>query len=209
MNRYVDRINAHFGSRKLDAGEYAHFRMNGMTFECEAYELEGLGRLSHLSGRLPLSLMRIDSLIISPLEKDLPLMNIDLMKVFGNRSIYLELYDLGQEERLEEAFQKIKERYLNASSDSGSHWYDGIRYESSLIMKKKDQRIIDEAITAYLDEYLKLADKAKPADHKKIKEALRAYSHGLAEKGGPATDVFIKSWGKEKTIVFFDEVLFG
>ncbi len=85
---------------------------------------------------------------------------------------------------------------------------------------------LDETKKALIDEVLKedykfsYPEKTFNSDKSEIKlftvevydlkkEKASLYSNGLIENGGPATDPFIQSFGKEKTKKFFKEVLFG
>ena len=48
-------------------------------------------------------------------------------------------------------------------------------------------------------------------NHERVERLLKAdaYRDGLLDNGGPATDAFLKVWGKEKTAELFQKVLFG
>lgn len=48
-----------------------------------------------------------------------------------------------------------------------------------------------------------------PSSADKKREKTEYYANGLLERGGPSTDVFKKSLGKEKTEELFKKVLFG
>lgn len=210
MIKIIERFLKEYPGKAVDPKEKAHFRLSGMGFECQAYDLEGLGRLSYLKAASFLSLMKMDSLIIAASKKDLPLMNIDRMKIMGRQMLYLELYDTGEGPELKEVFSRVKEQFKQYETpQSEKRWYDDIRYPQSIIIRQADNALIEEVIQAYVDAYLECAAKTQACDPQKKLAAVRAYSHSLAEKGGPATDAFIKKWGQEKTRQFLDDVLFG
>ena len=58
---------------KCDAGEFAALKANGMRFTVETYEAVGLGHVSVMRAKGFFGLMKMDTLIVNPTERDLPL----------------------------------------------------------------------------------------------------------------------------------------
>ncbi|MBQ6333861.1 MAG: hypothetical protein IJI46_02165 [Erysipelotrichaceae bacterium] len=213
MEKYLNQMDEFYPLRKLDAGEYKTFKISGMDFDNSAYDCEGLGRISLMKAKMPLGLMKMTSMIINPSEIDMPLLNIDIIEAMGKITLYMEQYDtLLNEKRKEDVFNNINKKYSDlADGENKPKWYDEIRYKSSVNKKvsKKDKDRINEYMDEYFEAYLEQCKDAHVCDNKEKEKLNRKYSYGLINNGGPATDVFLKKWGKEKTQDFFDKVLFG
>ena len=197
----------------IENKEFDSFKVNGMDFEVKAYDAQFLGRVSSMKGKMKFGLMKMETLIVNPMELDVPLFSLDLIQVPGKLIVILEQYDtLVNAKRNESVFLNIKEKYEDLEDrPSKSAWYDELRYSSSIgkkVSKKKADRV-KEMIEEYFEAYLDLCRDARVIgkEEKKVKADL--YRDGLLENGGASTDSFLKAWGKEKTERFFKEVLFG
>lgn len=209
----VEVFKNNYSYKMIENKEYQSFKISGLKFNCEAYELEGFGRLSIMNAKGMMGLMKMNSIIFNPFEVDLPLLSIDRIKAFGNDSLYLEMYNTCLSDFVDEKdFYIIKDKYKELNDViQKSHWYDDIEYKCSIVkkVKKNNSALIDECINDYINLYLALAKKAEKCDFEAKKAKAKTYSDGLLNNGGPATDAFLKTWGKDKTKDFFDKVLFG
>lgn len=156
--------------------------------------------------------MRIESIIINPIQVDAPLFSIEYMKIINNKTTIIEQYDtLLNSERKEDEFINIRNKYKDYEKiNEDKHWYDDLLYKSSFRIatnKKNDdvsENCINECVSAYIEQ-LKNSDKC---DIDLKKQKAHKYSDGLIENGGPSTDVFNKGIGQEKTKEFFNKVVF-
>ena len=185
-----------------DIGGDAHLSRKGMTFETQSYTVEGLGHLCVLNMKAMLGLMKMETVVLSVFDRDVPLVNLDWISAFGKETQLNELYDTQiapyPQEKLDE-FSRIKEAdseltdYVSAPS-----WYDGIKYDCSYHKtgKKISQRLSSAAaeyIAAFADQ-LKDADICDPEIKK---EKIRDFACTLVQKGGPAVNQFTGLFGKE------------
>lgn len=201
-----------FPLTELPCGEYASQKVNGMNFTIRRFQAEGLGAVSVMTASGFFALMKMDTLIINPTEKDMPLFSYDRVNAMGNDTLIFELYDTLLEGADLTALKNVKEKYRSLPEhDLGTHWYDSIKLDVSLAKKgKKIHRAdFDAAAAEYLDAFLCAARSASPcaADAKRAKAAV--YVEGLLANGGPSTDVFKKGIGEEKTADLFRRILFA
>ncbi len=205
------RIKDRYALTALDVGEFATLKASGMKFKVEAYHAEGLGHVSIMRAKGFLGLMKMDTLMIVPEDKDLPLYSYDRIYAAGNDTLIVELYDTMLSPLDLSALDEIKSRrtYL-AERDPGTHWYDNIKLPQSISKKGKRAQTpeLDALTYEHFEAYLN-APAATVTDKAQKNARSAAYVNGLLEHGGPSTDVFKKTLGEDTTARLFCEVLFG
>lgn len=213
MQKMLDKVNKEFPLTEKSAGEFANIKAKGMKFQIKQYEAKGLGNVSVMEAKGFFGLMQMDTLIINPLERDLPLFSYDRVMAMGNDTLIIELYDtfLKKQDFSELALWKEQNKNL-PEHDLGEHWYDSIKLSESVSKKgKKEQtKSFDQFTAVYFEKYLNnKAAKVTVSDTKAKKEKASVYVEGLLSNGGPSTDVFKKEFGEPKTAKLFRKVLFG
>ena len=196
-------------------GEFETFKAKGMTFNCKAYEVCGLGHVSVMQAKGFFGIMKMDTLIIAPEDKDLPLLSYDRIYAMGNDTLIIELYDTMAEKKVDlSSIIAVKEKYAHlperfAEGEEPKHWYDDIRLPETTSKKgnKKDSAGFDSYTLDYVAAYLRLD--ADACDRAEKIARTEIYASGLISQGGPATDVFKQEFGEEKTGNIIRRVLFG
>lgn len=210
-DRLLEMIGERYPLCELDVGEFSTLKANGMTFSVKAYHADGLGHVSVMRAKGFFGLMKMDTLMVVPTAKDLPLYSYDRIHAMGNDTLIVELYDtltapldLSRLDQIKSKFAHLPER------DPGEHWYDSIKLAQSISKKgKKTQTAALHLLTAeHFQEYLN-APATDVSDQGQKKALSARYVNGLLSFGGPSTDVFKKSMGEEKTSKLFCQVLFG
>lgn len=213
----LQRIHARFPLTKRDAGEYARFQASPLAVMLDWYEAEGLGNVSVIHGKAMLGLMRMDTLVINSVERDAPLFSYDYISAMGNHTMLVEYYDtlLAPEALDAVPLAAVKETIATLPDhDLGEHWYDDMKLSASFAKRAKKAALpqLSHAFLSALDAYLALADGKPPlseAETRQKRDKAAAYVDGLLEKGGPSTDAFCKTLGREKTEDLFTRIVFG
>lgn len=210
-DKLLNAIRSRYPLTDLDAGEFSSLKAGGMKFTVKAYRAEGLGHVSVMTAKGFCGLMKMDTLMIVPKDKDLPLYSYDRIYAMGNDTLIVELYDTLTEFTDLSALDDVKSKFSHLPErDPGEHWYDGIKLPQSISKKGKkgstDQ--LDDMTLSHFEAYLN-APATDVLDKAKKNELSAAYVNGLLTQGGPSTDVFKKSFGEEKTEKLFKYVLFG
>jgi len=210
-DRLLSLLRKRYPLSEKPVGEFAALKANGMTFSVKAYDAKGLGHVSVMQAKGFFGLMKMDTVIINPLEKDLPLYSYDRVYAMGNDTLIIELYDtLLQPLELPE-LRKVNAIYSDLPQrDPGQHWYDPIKRKESVSVKgkKADTPRFDVYAVQHMDAYLASAPDGL-CDPAAKREKASVYVEGLLQNGGPSTDVFLKALGREKTERLFRTVLFG
>lgn len=212
IEKMLEALRKVYSITELDAGEYARQKISGMTFLIRRFHAEGLGSVSAMTASGFFGLMKMDTLIITPTEADMPLLSYDRVHAMGNDTLIFELYDTLLGETDLSALDAVKESAVSLPDhDLGQHWYDSIKLKQSLSKKGKKAHTaaFDAAAMNYLTAYLDAAKTAAPCEADAKREKASVYVEGLLTNGGPSTDVFKKGIGEEKTADLFRRVLFS
>ncbi len=210
-NQILALLSTKYSLCELDAGDFSSLRVNGMRFSIKAYYAEGLGHVSVMRATGFFGLMKMDTLMIVPQEKDLPLYSYDRIFAMGNDTLIVELYDTLTEPLDLSALDGVKNGFAHLPErDPGEHWYDGIKLPQS-ISKKGKKALTSEMDTLTVEHFKSFLNAPANAvsDKSKKQELSAGYVNGLLTNGGPSTDVFKKALGAEKTADLFRRVLFG
>ena len=210
MKDILDLISSKYSLSELDASGFDTVKVSGMTFKIRPYRAEGLGYVSTMQAAGFFGLMKMDTLIINPVDIDLPLLSYDRIKAMGNDKLFLEMYDTMVNKTSMDKVSKVKESYGDKPTHTpSSAWYDDIKLPQSMFPsgKKKDSESFDKITLSFVKAFL---DTEAPAvtDPEAKAAKIDYYVDGLLSHGGPATDVFVKKFGKEKTTELFKKCLF-
>ena len=218
VNAVLNELQDNFKVTKLDTGEYGKMKLFGLVkFHVEQYQIEELGNLSIM--RVNMGLMQMATVVITPSDKNLPLLSADYMYIMSNRKCYLEFYDVVKEKdepyvQLLNELSKIKNKYEHLENiETTPAWYQHLLTVTTYKTGKNNadadlEKMLMDNLHVYIEHSKKLPVLSR--EQKKEKQDITLeYTDGLIEKGGISTDVFKKALGEEKTKKFFDKVFFG
>lgn len=211
-DKMLRSIEKAYPLEELPAGEFSDLKLNGMRFSIHSYRAQGLGTVSVMKAKGFFGLMKMDTLILNPSVRDMPLMSYDRIHAMGNDTLIIELFDTFlQKTELPELELAQSSGASLPDHDPGSHWYDPIKLPVSVAKKGRrgESTAMDLLAEAYADGFLKDSRFAAACDPQRKREKAAVYVEGLLSHGGPATDVFRKALGKEKTAELFRKVLFA
>jgi hypothetical protein len=181
----------------------------GMTFEARACAAPGLGHVGVMTARGP---MQMETLVINPFELDAPILSCDRIHAMGQETVMAEMYDslLGDSFRVDNIVRALGESAAILEKEKES-WYAPLIVQPWLHLKGTtgDAVRCDDIAEDYVEAYLAAAQAAGPCDPDQKRRKAAAYSKGLLEHGGPATDPVKTAMGEEFTAALFRETLFG
>lgn len=212
IDKLLELIGSYYPLNEQDVGEYKSFDLNGMNINCGRYKCD-LGSVAYIKGGN--DMMHLDTLIISPINKDTYLYSYDRVKAFGSDNILTELYDVlinKGDNDLSDKLNTLLEDYKDIPNvEHPSNWYDSILLDVSINRKGSVElsERFDTLAYDYLKQYLDNSKGLKETDSTKKKELIKQYRNNLLKNGGPSTDMFIKSKGKEFCEGLFYKVMFN
>lgn len=218
IDGFLSELEQHYTVTPIDVGEYTEMKIYGlMKFHVEQYNIEELGNLSVM--RVNMGVMQMATAVITPKDKNMPLLSADYMYILSNRKAYLEFYDVVKEKdeqytQLLAALSEVQNHYDYLENiETSPAWYAHLLTVTSYKGGKADvdkdlEAMLVDSLKVYLEHSKQLAPLSEDAKAEKLAITLE-YTDGLIEKGGISTDVFKKELGNEETKKFFDQVFFG
>ena len=180
-----------------------------MHFVVDTYKVPG-GALSVISMKAFFGLMKMDSLIFTPLTRDMPLLSYDRILNAGKETLIAELYDTQLAPADLAAMDKVKESCSDLpDAPKEPRWYDPLLMSPSFRKTgKKLTARLDELYRRWLEQYAAAYERAPECDPEKKRLRAKEYVDGLINNGGPAVDQFKKMLGEEKAEEFLREYVF-
>ena len=210
ISQLLETINSKYPLSSRGSAGFDGIKVKGMTFNISSYEAQGLGHVSTMQSKGFFGLMQMDTLIITPIDTDLPIYSYDRIKAMGNDKLYIEVYDTVINKPSFDPMDRVKDKYNDLpKTDLGKQWYDDIRLPQTATYsgKKTDSERFDSMALEYMKAFISI-NGAAIEDPETKNSKISYYVDGLLSNGGPATDVFLKAIGKEQTTTLFKEVLF-
>ena len=202
--RYLlKQLSQHYRIRKIDIGEDAHLSRKGFVFDTRTYEIKDVGHLCIMNMRAMFGLMRMETVILATTEKDMPLMNLDWVKIPGKQTLIGELYDTQLTpwpEESQAAFSQISDRDedLPDYTSGTEHWYDSLLYPCSY--HKAGRGIaprLEKSANDFSSLFIDQLAEASACDEVPKKAKIEAFAKKLAANGGSAVNMFTKLFGQE------------
>lgn len=215
IDKLLNLINESYPLKKRELADFKSFDLNGMQINVSSFDAQNLGTVSIIEGHN--QMMKLDTLMIMPFEKDLNLFSYDRICTFGNDNILIELYDvlLNKDERQDKLIKSIGDILIEyqdiENHDHEPKWYDDILLPVSIDRKggKELSTRFNKLAYDYLNEYLANSLSFSKCDSKQKKIMIKNYCDNLLNNGGASTDVFVKAKGKEFCKELFHKALFN
>ncbi|MBR5363600.1 MAG: tyrosine-protein phosphatase [Oscillospiraceae bacterium] len=217
-------ISQYYNVKPLDAGEFANISMTAplapgfmvtLDFEVQQYEVEGYGNLSVMKTD---GMQQMSTIVLTPFNKDLPLISTDYMFNGEGRVSYIEFYGLGinGDENIPafEALRPLQTKYAQyADQPPTPGWFDEVR---TMGLFKATTYKDDAAISQMLYDSFRItldASKTSPdlSEAQRIARYYKTqdYVDHLISNPGVSTAIFNMCLGAERTSQFFNNVFFG
>ena len=197
----IRKLNEKYTLNRRDMGELKSIHKGMFSFDNEAYEIENVGNLFFMNMKGMFGLMKMQTVVITPLERDLSICNFDVINAMGNYTGIFEMYRSSINEADLSSFEDISKKYDDLPDyRTEPRWYDEYKLPSSISKKgKKIGARADAMLKECLDMYLDLLDQAPECDAQEKKKKTAVFVDRLIAEGGPAVDNMKKLIGSELT----------
>lgn len=205
----IDKLSSKYTLEKRDMSDLSHIKSAVSTFDCDAYTIKGIGNLFFINMNSIFSLMKMESMVITPIYKDLSFGNFDIVDVMNRQTMIFEIFQSSINKNDFSSYKTISDKYsyLNNYELSAS-WYDELKLIS---LSKKGKNIRSDGMKMLeecVDLYIELLDKAENCDPEMKKQEIRKYVDRLLNEGGVAVDAMKKMIGKDKTEILVRKYMY-
>ena len=222
--KVLDMISQYYTVTPLDAGEFAAISVTAplapgfmvtLDFEVQQYEVEGYGNLSIMKTD---GVQQMSTIVLTPFNKDLPLISTDYMFNGESRISYIEFYGLGingdENMPVFDALRPLTEKYARfADQPPTPGWFDAVRTMGLFkVSSYKDDDAISQMLYDSFDITLRASASApdlNEAERLARYEITQEYVDHLISSPGVSTAIFNMCLGAERTQQFFNNVFFG
>ena len=190
-----------FTVTEKDIGRDAHLNKSVMHFTVRSFDAEGFGHFCILNLNAMLGLMKMETVVLSPMERDMPLFNMDWVKTAGTETQLIEIYDahlLEPPVYREEPFTALRDRDADIPDNPReARWYDSILLPGSQAKSGKGFTArFQSSARAYAETYLQQFAEAPACDPAEKAAKNKAYADRLLSEGGVAVDQMTKLFGR-------------
>lgn len=153
ISQLLETINSKYPLSSRGSAGFDGIKVKGMTFNISSYEAEGLGHVSTMQSKGFFGLMQMDTLIITPIDTDLPIYSYDRIKAMGNDKLYIEVYDTVINKPSFAPMDSVKQKYSDLpKANLGKQWYEDIRLPQTATYsgKRTDSDRFDSMALEYM-----------------------------------------------------------
>lgn len=211
-------MKQYYELKEIDTKDFKHLDIQNMSYTVTQYEVVGVGNLLVMDCKDSLAL-QMDSFVLTPYYKNLPLFSTDYIYIKERRSFLNEIYNLVDKQdelylKYIDEFAKNKDAYNHLTDmPVQACWYDDIR---PVCTAKNTAPENDEEILTLFQKNLEIfieMEKASPLlteEEYQVKwQKTQNYTDSLVDCGGVSTDVFKAVLGPDKTKEFFNSIFFA
>ena len=142
--KLMERLKGAAALTEQDVGEFSHFKGKMMKISVHSYAVEDWGSLSLLESRGMAGLMRRDMLVINSCVKDIPVLVIQYMGLFGRRMLQVHVLDVMKDKTAAGRFAslgKMAEQSGTAVQETPAEWYTPIQLPGSVTVTGKSSQL--------------------------------------------------------------------
>lgn len=213
IKKMMEEIQSKYKCTPVDAGVFAKVVIDGANFQINAYDVEGLGRVSTVQMKRLVGLWEMQSLIINPLEVDMPIYYYNRHREKGNYIYRVELFDTQMNPMELDALQAVVEKYASIPDEpQNERWYDSMKLPVSLVKKvgKKNKEELEPLAWEHFKTYFDKLENASACKEAEKKKKAKVFVDELCKQSGLAVvEIFLGNYGENVVTKLCNEVLFG
>ena len=213
INYFLSELKKNYECKQIDVGDFREVKIEGSKITIEAFDVDGVGRVSTVEVIGFLKLWKMQSVIINPLEKDAPIYYYHRHNRKGRDICKIEVLDMLLEVKEYPEFDAILEKYADIQDlEDKPNWYDEIKMPSCILktVKKDAAAQLDEVTKDHFAVYLKVLEDSPICGKSRKTEFVKEFTDGLVDEAGIAVLQLFRSYYKKhiaKALCL--DVLFG
>ena len=211
IQRMLEEIKSKYACKTQDTGVFEKVYIDGAKFCIHAYNMNGLGRVATVEMKRLIGLWEMQSLIITPFEKDMPIYYYNRHREKGKYIYRVEMFDTQMDPVDVSSLEEVVAKYASLTDvPQNERWYDTMKLPASVVKSAKKKEDLSEIIWEHFMVYMKLLSGAKVAKASEKKKKTRVFVDALCKQSGIAIiEIFYGNYGDKVTEKLANEVLFG
>lgn len=212
IQKIMETIKSKYTCKSVDAGVFAKVVIEGANFKIDAYDVEGVGRVSTVQMKRLIGFWDMQSVIITPYEKDMPIYYYNRHREKGNYIYRLEVFDTQLNSVDLTDLKNVIEKYSRLPEiPQKERWYDNRKLQSTVKkVPKREKESLDPVIWECFEAYIELLDKVADCKKSEKKKKVTVFVNDLIKQSGLAiVEIFIATYGEQVAAKLCNEVLFG
>ena len=200
INHFLSELKKKYECKQIDVGDFKEVKIEGSKITIEAFDIDGVGRVSTVEVIGFLKLWKMQSLIINPLEKDAPIYYYHRHNRKGRDICKIEVLDMLLEVREFPEFNPVLEKYADIQDlEDKPNWYDEIKMPSCILkaVKKNENAKLDEVAKDHFAAYMQVIENSPVCGKARKKECVKEFTDGLVEESGIAVLQLFRSYYKK------------
>ncbi|MBQ6757286.1 MAG: hypothetical protein IJP43_10130 [Oscillospiraceae bacterium] len=182
-----------------------------MKFDLRSFEIPGVGYYSAIEMTALFGLMKMVTVVLTPMEVDMPLLSYDYINAAGKDTLLLEMYDTLISERGFEKIERVGESYkVFVDREKKPDWSDEFYMKGSLGKVGKNlSGEFSKMASDWIDAYIEEAKSAPKCAKEAKRTASKKYVDRLFKDGGVAVNQFKKMLGDEAAVELLGKYIFS
>lgn len=213
IQKMIDEIKKEYCAVPVDAGVFANVMIDGAKFQICAYDVEGIGRISTVQMKRLVGFWDMQSLIVTPFDKDMPIYYYNRHREKGKYIYRVEVFDTQLDEIDVSEMTEVVEKYAALPDDpQNERWYDSYKMPACAVKKvdKSQKDSLNPMIWEHFCAYLGLLKQTPKCRVSEKKKKVTAFVNELTKNSGIAiVEIFIANYGEKIAEKLATEVLFG
>lgn len=212
IQKMMEEIQSKYNCKSVNTGVFGKVMIEGAKFKIAAFEVKGVGRVSTVEMKRLIGLWEMQSLIITPYEKDMPIYYYNRHREKGNYVCRVEVFDTQLNEIVVSDFTDVEKKYDTLQDQEQSErWYDDMKlYGAVKRVEKSKKEELTPFIFQHFQTYMNMLENAQSCKSIQKKKRITSFVDLLCEKSGIAViEIFLANYGQKVTEKLAKEVLFG
>ena len=211
IQKMLEEIKSNYACKTQDTGVFEKVYIDGAKFLIKAYDMKGLGRVSTVEMKRLVGFWDMQSLIITPYEKDMPIYYYNRHREKGKYIYRVELFDTQMNPVDVVSLEEVVAKHSNLSDvPQNERWYDTMKLPASAVKTAKKKEELSDIAWEHFCGYMKLLANAKEVKPTEKKKKTKVFVDELCRQSGIAIiEIFLGNYGDKVTEKLANEVLFG
>ena len=211
IQRMLEEIKSKYACKTQDTGVFENVYIDGAKFHICAYNMKGLGRVATVQMKRLIGLWEMQSLIITPHEKDMPIYYYNCHREKGKYMYRVEMFDTQMDPVEVSLLEAVVEKHAQLEDvPQNERWYDTMKLSANAVKTAKKKEALSDMAWEHFSAYMQLLEEAKECKPVEKKKKAKAFVDKLCKESGIAIiEIFIGNYGDKVTEKLANEVLFG